>query len=111
VTPYIDFDMAMRLSHQTKRVLQAFLDVPAEETYGFALSRATGLKAGTLYPVLQRLLDEGWLRERWEDIDESAEGRRRRRYYRLTTDGELAARAAVADESAGLRQLMPGWAW
>jgi PadR family transcriptional regulator PadR len=101
--------MAMRISHQTKRILQAFLDAPAEEIYGFALSQATGLKAGTLYPVLQRLLEEGWLTARWEDIDESAEGRRRRRYYRLTADGEIEARAAVTDESAGLRQLMPGW--
>jgi len=99
----------MRLSHQTKRVLQAFLDAPEEETYGFELARATGLKAGTLYPVLQRLLDEKWLTARWEDISEQAEGRRRRRYYRLTALGEARARAAVKEEAAGLRQLMPGW--
>lgn len=100
----------MRISHQAKRVLQAFLDAPEEETYGFALSQATGLKAGTLYPVLQRLRNEGWLSARWEEIDERSEGRRRRCYYRLTADGEIRARAAVCEETAGLRQLMPGWA-
>ena len=99
----------MRISHQTKRVLQAFLDAPTEETYGFVLAQATGLKAGTLYPVLQRLVDEGWVTARWEEIDESQEGRRRRRYYRLTALGERDARAAVNQESTGLRQLMPGW--
>jgi PadR family transcriptional regulator PadR len=99
----------MRLSHQTKLVLQAVLDLPGDETWGFALSRATGLKAGTLYPVLQRLVDEGWLTSRWEEIDESTEGRRRRRYYSLTALGEGRARAAVATETSGLRQLMPGW--
>jgi PadR family transcriptional regulator, regulatory protein PadR len=99
----------MRISHQTKRLLQAFLDSTGEETYGFALSQATGLKPGTLYPLLQRLVDEGWITARWEKIDESAERRRRRRYYRLTAVGETNARDAVQGETAGLRELMPGW--
>jgi PadR family transcriptional regulator, regulatory protein PadR len=107
--PYIDYDLGMRISHQTKRVLVAFLDAPEEETYGFALSQATGLGAGTLYPVLQRLLAEGWLESRWEDIDQRAEGRRRRRYYKLTSSGRARAEAAVRDEGAGLRTLIPGW--
>jgi PadR family transcriptional regulator PadR len=98
----------MRISHQTERVLQALLDGP-EETYGFALAEATGLKAGTLYPILQRLLGEGWVDARWEDIDESASGRRRRRYYRLTGRGEHCAKRAVNGQSEGLRHLMPGW--
>jgi DNA-binding PadR family transcriptional regulator len=100
----------MGSSHQTKRVLQALLDSPADETYGFLLTQATGLKAGTLYPVMQRLLDEGWVSSRWEEIDEKAEGRRRRRYYRLTSLGEARARTMVQAETTGLRLLMPGWA-
>jgi PadR family transcriptional regulator, regulatory protein PadR len=100
----------MRTSHQAKLVLQAFLDSPADEVYGFELANVTNLKAGTLYPILQRLLAEGWVTDRWEDLDEQAVGRRRRRYYRLTGDGTRAARAAVAGSSRGLRSLMPGWA-
>jgi PadR family transcriptional regulator, regulatory protein PadR len=100
----------MRSSHQTRILLQAFLDRPTEEVYGFELSQVTKLQAGTLYPILQRLLREGWLTARWETIDESAEGRRRRRYYRLTGLGEQEARAMVASDSGPLRQLMPGWA-
>jgi DNA-binding PadR family transcriptional regulator len=99
----------MRRSFQTRLLLQAFLDAPTEELYGFALTKATGLKAGTLYPSLQRLEAEGWLSARWEDIDERAEGRRRRRYYRLTAQGERAARATIGRDSVGLRALMPGW--
>lgn len=100
----------MRVSHQTRILLQAFLDAPAAEPYGFELSRATDLQAGTLYPILQRLVAEGWLTARWEDLDERAAGRRRRRYYRLTAEGERNARAAVQRDERALRDLMPGWA-
>lgn len=99
----------MRLSHQTRLVLEAFLDAPGEETYGYVLSDVTGLPAGTLYPILERLSGEGWLRSRWEDIDQRAEARRRRRYYQLTADGEQQARAVVRQDRKALRHLMPGW--
>jgi len=33
----------------------------------------------------------------WEDIDESLEGRRRRRYYALTGEGARVARRALAE--------------
>lgn len=98
-----------RVSHQTKIVLQAFLDHPEEEAYGFALAQYTGLKVGTLYPVLQRLLENKWLTARWEEIDEAAAGRRRRRYFALTSLGEARARALVRDQTTGLRHLTPGW--
>ena len=100
----------MRVSHQTRIVLQAFLDAPEDEPYGFELCQATDLKAGTLYPILQRLLTEGWLSARWEEIDERAAGRRRRRYYRLTAEGARNAQAVVARDQHALRALMPGWA-
>jgi PadR family transcriptional regulator, regulatory protein PadR len=99
----------MRISHQTKLVLQVFLDAPSDETYGFEIARAAGLASGTIYPILRRLEDEGWITSRWEEIDQSEEGRRRRRYYSLTGEGRREARAAVAEQSAALRMLVPGW--
>jgi DNA-binding PadR family transcriptional regulator len=45
------------------------------------------LPAGTLYPILDRLEREDWVTTELEEIDESSEGRRRRRYYALTPDG------------------------
>ncbi|HTX32874.1 MAG TPA: helix-turn-helix transcriptional regulator [Solirubrobacteraceae bacterium] len=99
----------MRISHQTRIVLQAFLDAPADELYGFELTKATRLKAGSLYPILQRLVSEGWLTARWEDIDQHQAGRRRRRYYRLSAKGAVNATEAVEHDSVALRGLMPGW--
>ena len=44
--------MKLKLSPQTLLILEAFLDHPAEWKYGYDLSKATGLKSGTLYPIL-----------------------------------------------------------
>jgi len=56
---------------------------------------------GTLYKALTRLERQGYLASRWEDPHvAAAEGRPRRRFYRLTLEGEGAlseARAAVRD--------------
>jgi PadR family transcriptional regulator PadR len=99
----------MRVTHQTKLVLSVLLDAPAKEAYGFELSQASGLPSGTIYPILRRLEDEGWLISRWEDISQEQEGRRRRRYYRLSGHGASMARASVAGQAPGLRLLVPGW--
>jgi PadR family transcriptional regulator, regulatory protein PadR len=52
-----------------------------------------------MYPVLQRMLDEGWLADGWEDQAEAGrEKRPPRRYYEVTDLGrsELGAIAACA---------------
>jgi len=85
---------------QTQVVLKVLLDDPTRDHYGLEVASAAELKSGTLYPILARLEKAGWITSSWEDIDESAEGRRRRRYYRLTATGESEARAAVADALA-----------
>jgi PadR family transcriptional regulator PadR len=85
------------------------LDAPREETYGFELTRAAGLPSGTVYPILRRLEDRGWIVSRWEVIDEAHEGRRRRRYYRLTDEGRTRSREILTEQSPALRLLAPGW--
>jgi PadR family transcriptional regulator len=63
---------------------------------------------GTLYKALSRLEREGFLASRWEDPAIAADERRpRRRFYRLTLEGEAAlneelarARAFGADRPA-----------
>ena len=77
--------------------------MPGEHRYGLELSRATGLKSGTLYPILARLEDAGWVVSEWEQIDPSVEGRSARRYYRLTGEGRKNARAALQETQAHLR--------
>ncbi len=82
-------------SPQTLSVLELLLESPRSWHYGYALSQRTGLKSGTLYPILMRLADQGWLETRWAEPEHP--GRPPRHTYRLTGEGARAARAKVAE--------------
>ena len=75
---------SIRLSPQTLRVLNRFAMEPASWLYGYELSRETGLKSGTLYPILMRLAKHQLLETRWEH---AGEGIPPRHTYRLTSKG------------------------
>jgi PadR family transcriptional regulator PadR len=92
-----------RLTTQTLSVLSTILGDPDADWYGLELSKRAGLQPGTIYPILDRLLQAGWLDRRWEDIDPAAEGRPRRRLYRLTPVGAPAARRALDEHLASLQ--------
>jgi PadR family transcriptional regulator len=91
-------------------VLQAALQLRGrgiDEAHGFLLAkemrhgrRARRLTAyGTLYKALDRLERAGHLASRWEDPAIAAlDGRPRRRFYRVTLDGEGALARAISDE-------------
>jgi PadR family transcriptional regulator PadR len=83
---------------------------PMEPRYGLDISKEAGLQRGTLYPALARLERAGWLTSFQEDIDEAAEGRRKRRYYRLTGVGATKARQALEAETQrlSLPSFIPG---
>lgn len=85
-----------RFSVQTLSLLIALEHDPAVWRHGYELAKETGLRSGTLYPVLIRLADRGLVEARWEH--EQPAGRPRRHLYRLTSDGLAAARAALTDE-------------
>ena len=53
--------------------------------YGYDLARATGLKSGTLYPLLMRLSEQGLLESRWQDAERP--GLPPRHFYRLSASG------------------------
>lgn len=91
------------LSSQTQAVLAALLRDMTEPHYGLEIARAAGLASGTIYPILARLERQKWVESEWEQIDESAEGRRRRRYYRLTGEGARAAGQELAETAERLR--------
>jgi PadR family transcriptional regulator, regulatory protein PadR len=82
------------LSAQTRAVLAALAAQPSEWRHGYDLARETGLKSGTLYPILIRLADRKTVEACWE-ADQPA-GRPRRHLYRLTSQGLAAATAALA---------------
>lgn len=85
------------MTAQTERVMLAMLNDASNEHYGLELAKAAGLKAGTLYPILARLEAAGWIEGSWEQIDPQVEGRRPRRYYRLTASGTSAAKRVRTD--------------
>jgi len=89
-------------SPQTLLVLAALCVQPSEWQHGYALASQTGLKSGTLYPILIRLADRGLVEACWQD--EPQPGRPRRHLYRLTAGGlasATAALSAVAREPTG----------
>jgi DNA-binding PadR family transcriptional regulator len=74
---------------------------PRTWQHGYELSKQTGLKSGTLYPLLIRLSDQGLLESEWQEPERP--GKPPRHAYRLTPDGLAFARAvAVADAPAGV---------
>jgi PadR family transcriptional regulator, regulatory protein PadR len=87
----------MRITIPTARLLAALLAEPDADRYGLDLMEATGLASGTLYPILHRLQEAGWVSAEWEDVDPRAEGRPARRYYRLTATGAEHGRQALAE--------------
>ena len=92
----------VRMSLQTLKVLEAFLDDPGEQLAGADVQKRSGLASGTLYPILLRLEAAGWFVSRWETIDPAAEGRPRRRLYRLTPSGLTRASDVFASFSRGV---------
>jgi len=75
----------------TKALVQVALALMAEPTgkhWGYELSKSAGVRSGVLYPMLSRLLAEGWLTDGWED-PATIQGRPPRRYYELTDDGRV----------------------
>lgn len=93
-------------STQTQALLAALLADPSRRRYGLDLSKEAGLPSGTIYPMLARLEAQGWTESEWEDIDPVAEGRRPRRYYRLTGDGEMAARSVLEETARRLSSAL-----
>lgn len=83
--------------------------VAAGHRYGFDVMEACGLPSGTAYPALRRLEKAGLLSSSWEDEDAArAEGRPRRRTYRLTRAGRAAmpqAERKIAEARQLLRDL------
>lgn len=67
------------------------------DAYGLDLVERTGLSSGTVYPVLGRLRRRGWIEGIWEDqAVADADGRPRRKYYRLTSRGAEVLESEVA---------------
>jgi PadR family transcriptional regulator PadR len=83
-----------RISPQTLRVLEQFAERPTAWRYGYELSRETGLKSGTLYPILMRLAKHALLETKWVTTEDGVPPRHT---YRLTSEGVAVVRTSLQE--------------
>lgn len=99
-----------------RRLLELAVGHAERGVYGFGLAQElageegeTKLVAhGTMYKALDRMRRAGWLTATWEDPETAeAEGRPRRKIYRVTGEGVRALQTAprVGEGHAGLGQV------
>ena len=80
----------MRLTKRIAKVLGVLLAAgPDDLPWGLSICEDTGLGPGTVYPILDRLHEAGWIVYR-EDF-ETRPGGRNRVYYELTDIGRAEA--------------------
>lgn len=91
-------------SPAARRLLQE-LASPWSWRHGYDLARVTGLKSGTLYPLLMRLHAEGLLEAEWRSSAEP--GRPPRHVYRLSEAGLQFARALNEQPDVARGSLVP----
>ena len=100
----------LRLTPATRAVLAALAAEPAAWHHGYDLLTATGLRSGSLYPILVRLADRGVLEARWER--DPPAGRPPRHLYRLTGAGRaLATEAAAAASTSTVARTQGAVRW
>jgi DNA-binding PadR family transcriptional regulator len=96
------------LSLHARTLLAALVGAGGRWSYGYELASATGIKSGTLYPILIRLEGQGYLEAEWQQP--AASGRPPRHAYRLTAAGRQLARAEAArpDQAVPMPGLRAG---
>lgn len=81
-------NLLQRVTEPTVAVLRVLL-AASDPVWGLKIIKETGLKAGSVYPILSRLEDALWISGEWEAEDERSGPRRR--LYRFTEEGEREA--------------------
>jgi DNA-binding PadR family transcriptional regulator len=93
-------------------VLEVLARDPDTPRYGYDLGKELALKAGTLYPILIRLCERGFLEASWENAP--AAGRPPRHLYRILGSGVALVEQArqerrQAERAAGDAALGGAW--
>jgi DNA-binding PadR family transcriptional regulator len=96
---YIGVMQDLEITPKMAKVLKIFLRDPTEPRYGFELMKLTGMASGSLYPMLARLEEAGWLTRGKENIDPHQKGRPARLHYTITGAAATAARLQLAELS------------
>jgi PadR family transcriptional regulator, regulatory protein PadR len=74
-----------RHSPQAVAILEALAAKASDWSHGYDLCRGLGLRAGTVYPILIRLAERGYVETTWEQ--DAPQGRPPRHLYRLSATG------------------------
>ena len=85
------------------KVLSVYLEHPNKAFTGAEIMELTGLKSGTTYPLLARLVTHRWLKASWEKVDPNSSSRPPRRLYSLTKGGRAKAKEMRNTESTKLK--------
>jgi DNA-binding PadR family transcriptional regulator len=91
----------VRLTTATLAVLDAMAAHPAQWHHGYELLVSAGLKSGSLYPILRRLCEHGFLESAWEA--DAPPGRPPRHLYRLTPSGSELVASIRSQPSTAIR--------
>lgn len=92
----------IRLTAVIMDVLDVLTNSPPDDpAWGLRLCEVTGYGTGTIYPALDRLLNVGWVEDRWEDPPPP--DRPARRYYHITAVGQAAYQEALSARAARRR--------
>jgi DNA-binding PadR family transcriptional regulator len=99
---------ARSFSRHARALLAQLLSAGDGWSYGYELSSVTGIRSGTLYPLLIRLERQGYLEAEWQQP--VVAGRPPRHAYRLTAAGRRRAHAeaAATDEGLSAAKLIGG---
>lgn len=109
----------LRVTNPLLDVLEVFVSAPdgGEDLHGWAIMKATKRSGPTVYGILDRLEDMGWITGEWEAQNPDP-SRPRRRFYRITPDGHARATRLLLEhrpQPLGLRvtkearPVLPGW--
>jgi PadR family transcriptional regulator, regulatory protein PadR len=84
----------IRLTAVIWDILDVLTNAPPDDPpWGLRICEQTGYGTGTIYPALDRLMNAGYIADRWEDPPPA--DRPRRRYYELTATGRQWHASAV----------------
>jgi PadR family transcriptional regulator, regulatory protein PadR len=88
----------MRRTYALVQVALALMDDVSGRYWGYELSKRSGVRSPVMYGILQRMLDEGWLTDGWEEQAQAGKAKRPpRRYYELTDPGRIELGALIAE--------------
>ena len=88
----------MRKTYALVQVALALMADTGGRHWGYELSKWSGVRSGVMYPILRRMLDEGWLSDGWERQVQAGDAEHPpRRYYELTDQSKAALGTLIAE--------------